>query len=87
MESIEPTAIKCPVCNGHGTVSNAFKICHGCKGKGYLVVLENKKALRCPVCNGFGSVGSKEYRQQCNSCSGSGYILIDREIQNHQGES
>lgn len=31
-------AQKCPVCNGFGTVSNKRKICHGCEGRGFVVI-------------------------------------------------
>lgn len=30
--------VKCVVCNGHGTVGYAKRICHGCKGKGFILV-------------------------------------------------
>ena len=30
--------IKCPVCNGFGTVTSQKKTCHGCHGKGYVVI-------------------------------------------------
>lgn len=39
---IEPTElpkmlpVKCPVCNGFGTVSHDKIECHGCKGKGFV---------------------------------------------------
>lgn len=29
---------KCPVCNGFGTLSFGRKVCHGCGGKGYILV-------------------------------------------------
>ena len=29
---------KCPVCNGWGSLSYGRKICHACKGKGYVMV-------------------------------------------------
>ena len=32
------TAQKCPVCNGFGTLKYGSLICHGCKGKGYVVI-------------------------------------------------
>ena len=31
-------AQKCPVCNGFGTVSNKRKICHGCNGRGFIII-------------------------------------------------
>ena len=40
---------KCPVCNGFGTVSYAKVKCHGCDGRGYVVIsntgepVENKE--------------------------------------------
>ena len=30
--------VKCPVCNGFGTVNWGAGECHGCKGKGYILV-------------------------------------------------
>ena len=30
--------IKCPNCNGYGSVSYGKKVCHVCKGLGYLKV-------------------------------------------------
>ena len=30
--------IKCVVCNGFGTVTNLRRTCHGCDGKGYILV-------------------------------------------------
>ena len=29
---------QCPVCNGFGTLKFGAKICHGCKGEGYIIV-------------------------------------------------
>jgi DnaJ-class molecular chaperone len=29
---------KCAVCNGFGTLSYGKKVCHGCNGKGYVVI-------------------------------------------------
>lgn len=34
----ENFAQRCPVCNGHGDLNYGKKICHGCKGKGYLIL-------------------------------------------------
>ena len=34
---------KCPVCGGFGTVSNARITCHGCHGKGFLVIDQDRK--------------------------------------------
>ncbi len=31
-------AQKCPVCNGFGTLKNGTLRCHGCDGKGWVVV-------------------------------------------------
>jgi len=30
--------IRCPVCSGFGTVNWGKKKCHGCEGKGYVLV-------------------------------------------------
>ena len=30
--------VKCVVCNGHGTVTYQRIKCHGCQGKGYILV-------------------------------------------------
>lgn len=30
--------VKCPVCNGYGTLGTEEIECHACKGKGYLLV-------------------------------------------------
>lgn len=32
------TPVKCVVCNGFGTVTKDRRTCHGCKGKGYILV-------------------------------------------------
>lgn len=42
---IIPTNIpfKCPVCNGFGTLQYGKKICHACKGKGYILVEAKEK--------------------------------------------
>jgi DnaJ-class molecular chaperone len=39
-----PAAIaqKCPVCNGFGTLRHGDLICHGCTGKGYVLVPTQK---------------------------------------------
>jgi len=34
---------KCPNCNGYGTVQYGKKICHSCKGKGYIEVEQKVK--------------------------------------------
>jgi len=31
-------AQKCPVCNGFGTLKYGSLTCHGCEGKGYVLV-------------------------------------------------
>lgn len=31
-------AQKCPVCNGFGTLRFGKEVCHGCKGKGYILI-------------------------------------------------
>ena len=30
--------VKCVVCNGYGTVTKERRVCHGCGGKGYILV-------------------------------------------------
>ena len=37
-------AIKCPVCNSFGTLQYGKKVCHGCHGKGYIII-DNKTGL------------------------------------------
>lgn len=37
-ESSGFVALKCPVCNGFGTVSFKRITCHACSGKGYVVI-------------------------------------------------
>jgi len=32
------SAQRCPVCNGFGTVSNKRIECHGCQGRGFVVI-------------------------------------------------
>lgn len=32
------TTQKCPVCNSFGTLKYGKIICHGCKGRGYIVI-------------------------------------------------
>jgi len=34
---------KCVNCNGYGTVQYGKKICHSCKGKGYILVNQEMK--------------------------------------------
>lgn len=31
-------AQKCPVCNGYGTLKHGTIKCHGCDGKGYVII-------------------------------------------------
>lgn len=40
IEETNPSHIpfKCPVCNGFGSLKFGEKVCHGCKGKGWVVV-------------------------------------------------
>lgn len=40
VKEITPTRIpyKCPVCNGFGTVTFKKVTCHGCHGKGYVLI-------------------------------------------------
>lgn len=40
MSDLKPAKIpvKCPVCNGYGTVSYGKRVCQACKGDGYLLV-------------------------------------------------
>lgn len=33
---------KCPVCGGFGTLQYGKKICHGCGGKGFIVVSQEE---------------------------------------------
>jgi DnaJ-class molecular chaperone len=37
---VKPTHLgqTCPVCNGFGTLQYGKKICHGCEGKGYILI-------------------------------------------------
>lgn len=35
---------KCPVCNSFGTLKYGKVVCHGCNGKGYIVI-NNKTGL------------------------------------------
>ena len=28
----------CPVCNTFGTLKSGTKVCHGCEGKGYILI-------------------------------------------------
>jgi len=30
--------VRCVVCNGHGTVTYQRITCHGCKGKGFILI-------------------------------------------------
>jgi DnaJ-class molecular chaperone len=41
----ENFAQRCPVCNGHGDLNYGKKVCHGCGGKGYLVLPVKKTKL------------------------------------------
>lgn len=40
VKKTKPTAIAqtCPVCNSFGTLSYGKKVCHGCGGKGYILI-------------------------------------------------
>ena len=38
------TAIKCPVCNSFGTLQYGKKTCHGCQGRGFIVI-DNRTGL------------------------------------------
>lgn len=38
------SALKCPVCNTFGTVTRERIKCHGCNGKGYIIV-DNRTGL------------------------------------------
>jgi len=31
-------AQRCPICNGFGTLKYGSLVCHGCQGKGYILV-------------------------------------------------
>lgn len=46
VKEIEPKVIpfRCPVCNGFGTLKHGTIECHACKGKGY-VVIENERKI------------------------------------------
>ena len=41
--SSEPLVVaqKCPVCNGYGTLKYGSLVCHGCSGKGYILIPNN----------------------------------------------
>ncbi len=47
-KEVEPEVIaqKCPTCNGHGTVGYDRKVCHGCHGKGYILIPIKAKDLK-----------------------------------------
>lgn len=34
---------KCPVCGGFGTLQYGKKTCHGCEGKGYIVIAQEEQ--------------------------------------------
>jgi DnaJ-class molecular chaperone len=36
--NIKVAPFKCVVCNGFGTLSFGKKLCHACKGKGYIII-------------------------------------------------
>jgi len=38
-------AQRCPVCNGFGTLKYGSLICHGCKGRGYILVPAEKEGV------------------------------------------
>ena len=38
------SVVKCVVCNSFGSLSYGRKICHACKGKGYIVI-NNKTGM------------------------------------------
>lgn len=43
LTSPEPLVVaqRCPVCNGFGTLKYGSLICHGCSGKGYILIPNN----------------------------------------------
>lgn len=41
-DTSQPVAVRCPVCNGFGTLKYGTMTCHACNGKGYLVIGGNK---------------------------------------------
>ncbi|MEK6878479.1 MAG: hypothetical protein AABY22_02670 [Nanoarchaeota archaeon] len=45
VEKVKPSAIAqaCPVCNTFGTLGYAKKVCHGCDGKGYILIPTDKE--------------------------------------------
>jgi len=45
---IKPKLIpfKCPVCSGWGTVNWGKAICHGCDGRGYILIDEERETAK-----------------------------------------
>jgi len=41
-------AEKCPVCYGNGSIKKDNSPCHGCSGKGWICVPNNKDAITIP---------------------------------------
>lgn len=45
VQDVKPIGIpfRCVVCNSYGTLSSGTKICHGCGGKGYIIIPTEKE--------------------------------------------
>jgi DnaJ-class molecular chaperone len=59
--------VKCPKCNGTGTIPVK---CDECKGTGKLTY--ESRIVECDICNGKGTVQSK-----CGECFGGGKVACE----------
>jgi len=60
-------AVKCPLCEGTGTMGKDNKTCPRCDGEGYI-----EGAVKCPLCEGTGTMGEDD--ETCPRCDGKGYL-------------
>ena len=81
-DTAKKIAQRCPVCKGYCQVgfSPNRKLCHGCKGRGFVLVPYEKRAIKCPACNGHGI---KTNNETCYACNGNGFVVVDYNVENN----
>lgn len=80
-EDMEPTAVKCGLCNGSGEGADG-KTCERCMGSGVEALSRDdmpegapQHASKCPTCQGKGT--RPEMNGSCPSCRGKGWLDKD----------